>query len=107
MTPQLLDAVRCLHGLCRQRDGTITVSLMDWQRLQRCLTALDSPKALPALTDKQSRVVHLISQSMTSKAIAGILGVSIKTVEKHRQAAMDKLGIHDVAGLTRWVLTNQ
>jgi DNA-binding NarL/FixJ family response regulator len=29
------------------------------------------------------------------------LGISIKTVEKHRQQVMNKLGIHDIAGLTR------
>ena len=33
--------------------------------------------------------------------IAGELGISIKTFEKHRQQVMNKLGIHDVAGLTR------
>ena len=32
------------------------------------------------------------------------LGVSIKTVEKHRQHAMDKLNIHDIAGLTRYAV---
>jgi DNA-binding NarL/FixJ family response regulator len=33
------------------------------------------------------------------------MGVSIKTVEKHRQGVMNKLNIHDAAGLTRYALT--
>ena len=37
-----------------------------------------------------------------NKQIASELGISIKTVEKHRQHLMEKLDIHDVAGLTRF-----
>jgi DNA-binding NarL/FixJ family response regulator len=43
----------------------------------------------------------LIAEGATSKQIAGELSISIKTVEKHRQSLMDKLRIHDIAGLTR------
>ncbi|PYR86731.1 MAG: DNA-binding response regulator, partial [Acidobacteria bacterium] len=38
------------------------------------------------------------------KQIAGELSISIKTVEKHRQHVMNKLHIHDVAGLTRYAI---
>ena len=36
--------------------------------------------------------------------MAAQLGISIKTVEKHRQAVMNKLNIHEVAGLTRYAI---
>ena len=38
------------------------------------------------------------------KQVAAELGISIKTVEKHRQHLMDKLDIHDTAGLTRYAI---
>jgi DNA-binding NarL/FixJ family response regulator len=37
--------------------------------------------------------------------MAAELGISIKTVEKHRQSVMNKLDIHEVAGLTRFIIT--
>lgn len=57
-----------------------------------------------SLTRREHEVLELIAQGQPNKQIAGNLGVSIKTVEKHRQAVMDKLGIHDIAGLTRYAL---
>ena len=56
------------------------------------------------LTPREREVVAMIARGDPNKAIAFHLGLSIKTVEKHRQAAMDKLGIHDTAGLTRYAL---
>ena len=48
--------------------------------------------------------MSLIAQGQPNKEIAYTLGLSIKTIEKHRQAVMDKLNIHDVAGLTRYAM---
>ena len=58
----------------------------------------------PSLTPREQEVLELIACGQPNKQIASNLGVSIKTVEKHRQAVMDKLGIHDIAGLTRYAL---
>ncbi|HVV70023.1 MAG TPA: response regulator transcription factor [Verrucomicrobiae bacterium] len=57
------------------------------------------------LTPRECEVLGLIASGQPNKQIAYTLGVSIKTVEKHRQAVMDKLGIHDIAGLTRYAIT--
>jgi DNA-binding NarL/FixJ family response regulator len=57
------------------------------------------------LTPRELEVLGLIARGQPNKEIAYTLKVSIKTVEKHRQAAMDKLDIHDVAGLTRYALS--
>ena len=56
------------------------------------------------LTPRELEVLGLIARGHPNKEIAFTLGVSIKTVEKHRQSAMDKLDIHDIAGLTRYAL---
>lgn len=53
------------------------------------------------LTSREAEVLQLVAEGSANKQIAGVLGISIKTVEKHRQHLMDKLNIHDTAGLTR------
>lgn len=53
------------------------------------------------LTSREAEVLQLIAEGYANKQIADVLGISIKTVEKHRQQLMDKLNIHEVAGLTR------
>jgi DNA-binding NarL/FixJ family response regulator len=53
------------------------------------------------LTTREAEVLQLIAEGRANKQIASDLCISIKTVEKHRQQVMNKLGIHDVAGLTR------
>jgi DNA-binding NarL/FixJ family response regulator len=53
------------------------------------------------LTTREAEVLQLIAEGLANKQIAAELCISIKTVEKHRQQVMNKLNIHDVAGLTR------
>lgn len=53
------------------------------------------------LTSRETEVLQLIAEGLANKQIASELGISIKTVEKHRQSLMDKLNVHDTAGLTR------
>jgi len=57
------------------------------------------------LTSREAEVLQLIAEGFSNKQIAGELSISIKTVEKHRQQVMNKLHIHDVAGLTRFALS--
>jgi len=60
----------------------------------------------PRLTDRETEVLKMIAQGKANKQIADALGISIKTVEKHRQSLMDKLNIHEAAGLTRYAVTS-
>jgi len=57
------------------------------------------------LTSRESEVLQLIAEGKPNKQIAAELCISIKTVEKHRQQVMNKLHIHDVAGLTRYAIS--
>jgi DNA-binding NarL/FixJ family response regulator len=57
------------------------------------------------LTSREAEVLQLIAEGFSNKQIAAELCISIKTVEKHRQQVMNKLNIHDVAGLTRYALS--
>ncbi len=53
------------------------------------------------LTSREMEVLQLIAEGRANKQTADLLKISVKTVEKHRQSVMDKLNIHDTAGLTR------
>jgi DNA-binding NarL/FixJ family response regulator len=53
------------------------------------------------LTSREMEVLQLIAEGKANKETASDLGISIKTVEKHRGNLMEKLDIHDTAGLTR------
>jgi len=56
------------------------------------------------LTSREAEVLQLVAEGSANKQVAAALGISIKTVEKHRQHLMDKLNIHDTAGLTRYAI---
>jgi DNA-binding NarL/FixJ family response regulator len=62
-------------------------------------------KRVPRLSSREAEVLQLIAEGKANKQSALILGISIKTVEKHRQRLMSKLDVHDVAGLTRYAVT--
>jgi DNA-binding NarL/FixJ family response regulator len=57
-----------------------------------------------ALSTREVEVLQLIAEGKANKQVAAELGVSFKTVDKHRQHLMSKLDIHDVAGLTRYAI---
>ena len=58
------------------------------------------------LTARENEVLQLIAEGGANKQIASELGISIKTVEKHRQNLMEKLHIHETAGLTRYAISS-
>lgn len=56
------------------------------------------------LTPREREVLQLIAEGKTTKEIAAILNVSVKTADAHRTRLMQRLDIHDVAGLTRYAI---
>lgn len=62
----------------------------------------DSPTEV--LTPRQREVLQLIAEGNTTKQIARKLVISVKTAETHRTQLMDRLDIHDVAGLVRYAV---
>jgi DNA-binding NarL/FixJ family response regulator len=61
-------------------------------------------KKAARLTSREMEVLQLIAEGEANKQIASELGIGIKTVEKHREHLMQKLDIHDTAGLTRYAI---
>jgi len=58
------------------------------------------------LTARQKQVLQLIAEGSSNKQTASTLSISIKTVEKHREQLMSRLGIHETAGLTRYAISS-
>ena len=64
----------------------------------------DEPTPLEALTDRQREILQLVAEGKSTKEIAHLLDLSVKTVETHRTRIMERLDIHDVPGLVRFAL---
>jgi DNA-binding NarL/FixJ family response regulator len=64
----------------------------------------DKAPASGALTRREREILQLIAEGHCTKAIAGRLCVSVKTVGTHREHLMDKLNIHSIAGLTKYAI---
>jgi DNA-binding NarL/FixJ family response regulator len=61
-------------------------------------------KKIARLSSREIEVLQLIAEGKANKQTAAELGISIKTVEKHRQNLMAKLNIHEISGLTRYAI---
>jgi two-component system, NarL family, response regulator NreC len=66
------------------------------------LAKADTP--VDPLTVRERQVIQLVAEGKTTKEIASLLGISIKTADSHRTNLMEKLDIHDVAGLVRYAI---
>ena len=58
----------------------------------------------PQLSPRETEILTFVAQGHTSKEIANLLDISVRTVEHHRAKLMDKIRIFDVAGLTRYAI---
>jgi DNA-binding NarL/FixJ family response regulator len=73
-------------------------------RSQKLAARGGSKKSGNRLSSREVEVLQLIAEGKANKQVASELGLSFKTVDKHRQHLMSKLDIHDVAGLTRYAI---
>ncbi|NQU39400.1 MAG: response regulator transcription factor [Lentisphaerae bacterium] len=96
----LSEAIREVH-----KGNTFFSPAIAKRYHKRHQTSLDrkgsSKKKITRLSSREMEVLQLIAEGEANKQIAAELGISIKTVEKHRDHLMQKLDIHDTAGLTR------
>ena len=58
------------------------------------------------LSAREREVLAMIAEGQSNKEMAGKLGVGVRTIETHRERVMDKLGIHSIAGLTKYAITH-
>ena len=94
------DAIREVHH--GETFFSPAVSKRFHSRQKESSEQKDLPKAKAShLSSREGDVLRLIAEGEAIKQIAESLGLSVKTVEKHRDHLMQKLAIHDIAGLTR------
>lgn len=97
------ELVKALHEV---DGGRRYISSLIQERLGTEMPAfLRRPKELSGeLTSRQREVLQLVAEGRVRKEIAQILGVSVKTVEFHKQKITEKLGIHTDAALTAYAI---
>jgi DNA-binding NarL/FixJ family response regulator len=102
-TAQIADLEQALDAVARGQtylSPAVSGHLIDdYRRRQE-----GEPGPLERLTPRQREVLQLVAEGHSSKAIAKLLRLSVKTVELHRSQLMNALDIHDVAGLTRFAI---
>lgn len=103
----LIKAIRAVHKGQKVFSPAISMRMEHQKKKvhERGAGIQKSGKA-PKLTSREAEVLQLIAEGNANKQTAGLLGISIKTVEKHRQSLMKKLHIHDTAGLTRYAIAS-
>nr|WP_281433012.1 LuxR C-terminal-related transcriptional regulator [Microvirga terrestris] len=97
----MITAVQALGRHEAYISGKLSANLLD--------TLLDRRKRgrRQILTPRERSVVQLIAEGNTNKSIGAMLGVSLKTIETHRAAAMRKLGLHTTADIVLYAVKNR
>jgi DNA-binding NarL/FixJ family response regulator len=72
--------------------------------IQQALPMLKEDDPLHGLTERQADVLRMVAEGKTTKDIARALCRSTKTIDIHRGQLMQRLDIHDIAGLTRFAV---
>lgn len=66
--------------------------------------SINTRQMLDQLSSREKQVLQLVAEGKANKVTASELCISVKTVEKHRESLMVKLGIRGTAGLTRYAI---
>ncbi len=102
---QLLEAINSVLGGKVFLSKSIEEVMME--DLVRQIQSGEIEKSTDPLTDREREVLQLIAEGKTSRESADILCVSVSTVDTHRKKIMDKLSIHNTAGLVKYAIKNK
>lgn len=99
----LADAIRDIHaGKSYYSPGI--AKFIRHQRKETLSREGTANGAHVMLTRREAETLQMVAEGKANKQMADLMGISIKTVEKHREHLMRKLDIHDTAGLTRYAI---
>jgi DNA-binding NarL/FixJ family response regulator len=99
---EVVNAVRAVHAGHRYLSPKISDGLVDDYVRQRQAAEAKSP--LARLSPREREVLQLVVEGKSSAEIAGILSLSLKTIETYRSRLMHKLGISDLPGLVKFAV---
>ena len=94
------DLVHAIHQVMR---GGIYLSPGVSQAVVEAYRS-NSEQAMPRLSVRERQVLQLIAEGKSTKDVASLLGISVKTAESHRSRLMQKLDIHETASLVRYAV---
>ena len=102
----LRSAVRSVHSGDAYFSPAVAKRLTELLRTDRVTpsTAVPPAATLDSLTNREREVLRLIALGLQNKEIGVQLGISVRTVEAHRDSLTRKLGIRSAAGLTRFAM---
>jgi DNA-binding NarL/FixJ family response regulator len=101
----LFEAIRQVHQGNPYFSPTITARLVSYWE-ETVLNAPPQKAPTNRLTSRQTEILQLVSEGYSTKEIAALLSISVRTVQTHRQMVMNKLDIHGTAALTRYAASN-
>jgi DNA-binding NarL/FixJ family response regulator len=94
---ELLQAIHAVYRGERYLSPDVSNVIADWY-------VASGDEREPHLRDRERQVLQLVAEGKTTKEVATILGISVKTAESHRMKIMERLDIHDTAGLVRYAI---
>jgi DNA-binding NarL/FixJ family response regulator len=94
------ELVQALRAVCR---GEMFLTQSISRTIVQAFLQKDDLPEKP-ISDRERQVLQLVAEGKTTKEIAALLGISVKTAESHRSNMMEKLDIHDTAGLVRYAV---
>ena len=96
------DLVQAIHEVAK---GSVYLSpAVTGTVVKAYLAEGEAPVSSVSPTSRERAVLQLIAEGKTTKEIAQLLGISVKTAESHRTHLMRKLDIHETAGLVRYAI---
>ena len=102
---QLIDALKALSE--HKHFFTSRISEIVFAQYIQGKRALEGNAEKSRITDREREIVQLLAEGKSSKEIATILGISVRTVETHRAAIMKKLGLKSFSELIRYAVRNR
>ncbi|HZQ24196.1 MAG TPA: response regulator transcription factor [Terriglobales bacterium] len=98
------DLVTAAEALLKNR--TFFTSHVGEMVLSGYLNGGQKLPSVPRLTSREREIIQLLAEGKSTKEVASILDLSVKTAETHRSNIMRKLGIHSVSGLVMYAIRN-
>ena len=101
----LIDAIKALSE--HKHFFTSRISEIVFARYIQGKKPLEGTPEKSRITDREREVVQLLAEGKSSKEVAAVLGISVRTVETHRAAIMKKLGLKSFSELIRYAVRNK
>jgi DNA-binding NarL/FixJ family response regulator len=104
-TTEIVDCVRSVAGGADYISPSLSSFLI--RRRARATSLAEQKPALEQLTPAERRILKLMADGLTSREIAGLLAIGVRTVEHHRNNVAVKLGLRGSHALTKFALRHQ